>query len=84
MGMLTEREIDAITNRFYSYFCGIDLSEAVSGILFVCSDSRNEEVKGFGCKYSIYILVNEDVYKSSLKYALPRLIHLINPLDEMS
>lgn len=60
MARLTEREIDTITNEFYSCFCGINLSEAVSGISFVCSDSRNDEVRGFGCKYSIYVLVKED------------------------
>lgn len=59
MARLTEREIDTITNEFYSCFCGINLSEAVSDISFVCSDSRNEEVRGFGCKYSIYVLVKE-------------------------
>lgn len=60
MARLTKKEIDTITNEFYSCFCGINLSEAVSGISFVCSDSRNDEVKGFGCKYSIYVLVTED------------------------
>lgn len=60
MARLTEREIDTITNEFYSCFCGINLSEIVSGITFVCSDSRNDEVRGFGCKYSIYVLVKED------------------------
>ena len=59
MARLTEREIDTITNEFYSCFCGINLSEAVSDISFVCSESRNEEVRGFGCKYSIYVLVKE-------------------------
>ncbi len=61
MARLTEREINAITNDYYSCFCGINISETASGISFVCSDSRNDEVKGFGCKYSIYILVKEDV-----------------------
>lgn len=60
MARLTEREIETITNEFYSCFCGINLSETVSGITFVCSDSRNEEIRGFGCKYSIYVLVKED------------------------
>ncbi len=60
MARLTEREIDTITNEFYSCFCGINLSNAISGITFVCSDSRNEYVKGFDCKYSIYVLVKED------------------------
>lgn len=61
MAGLTEKELDRITNEFYSHFCGINISEAASGASFVCSASRNEEVRGFGCKYSIYVLVKEDV-----------------------
>ena len=61
MARLTAREIDTITNEFYSCFCGINLSEAESGMLFVCSDARNDEVRGFGCRYSIYALIKEDV-----------------------
>ena len=60
MARLTKNQIETITSEFYSCFCGINLSEAVSGVFFVCSDSRNDEVKGFGCKYSIYTLVKED------------------------
>ena len=59
MAKLTVKEIDTITNEFYSCFCGTNVSEA-SGISFVCTDSRNEEVRGLGCKYSIYVLVKED------------------------
>lgn len=62
MAGLTKNQIEIITSEFYSCFCGINLSEAVSGVFFVCSDSRNDEVKGFGCKYSIYTLVKEDAY----------------------
>ena len=65
MARLTEREIDAITNDFYSCFCGINLSEAVSGISFVCTDSRNEEVRGFGCKYSIFVLTKDNMCVAS-------------------
>lgn len=59
MAGLTKNQIDTITNDFYSCFCGINLSEAASGVSFVCSNSRNDEVRGFGCKYSIYVLVKE-------------------------
>lgn len=61
MAKLTEKQIDVITNGFYSCFCGINLSEVTSGITFVCSDSRNDEVRGFGCKYSIYVLVQDKI-----------------------
>ena len=60
MVRLKEKEIEAITNDFYSCFCGINLSKEIKGIKFVCSESRNEELRGFGCKYSIYILIKED------------------------
>ncbi len=61
MSRLTEKEISSITNAYYSCFCGINISETASGISFVCSNSRNDVLKGFGCKFSIYILVKEDV-----------------------
>lgn len=60
MPKLTLQQIDTITNEFYSCFCGINLSETNKGISFVCTESRNDEVRGFGCKYSIYILVKEN------------------------
>lgn len=81
MARLTKKEIDTITNEFYSCFCGINLSEAVSGISFVCSDSRNDEVKGFGCKYSIYVLVTEDACVVS--YA-PQYADFFKQLQEVS
>ncbi|MBE5817657.1 MAG: GNAT family N-acetyltransferase [Clostridiales bacterium] len=61
MSRLTESQIDMITDEFYSCFCGIKLSDTKDGVTFVCSESRNEEVKGFGCKYSVYVLVKDDV-----------------------
>lgn len=60
MAKLTSKQIDTITNEFYSCFCGINLLETKNGISFHCIDSRNDEVRGFGCKYSIYILLKED------------------------
>ena len=71
MPRLSEKEMDAITNNFYSCFCGIHLSEAASGISFVCFASRNDALKGFGCKYSIYVLVKEDacIVSYAPKYA---------------
>lgn len=61
MARLTEKETDAICDGYYSCFCGMNLSEATGGVSFICSDLRNEEVKGFGCKYTIYMLVKEDL-----------------------
>ena len=61
MAELSKKEIHAITNRFYSCFCGTDISEAESGVTFVCSESRNEELRGLGHRYTIYMLVKDDV-----------------------
>ena len=61
MSKLTNKEIDKITNEFYSRFCGTNISEAACGVTFVRSESRNEELRGLGCKYSIYVLVKDDV-----------------------
>lgn len=61
MGKLAQMEVDVITDQFYSHFCGINLSEASDGIHFVCSELRNEEVRGLGCRYSIYVLVKGKV-----------------------
>ena len=61
MSGLTNKEIDKITNEFYSRFCGTNISEAANGVTFVCSESRNEELRGLGCKYSVFALVKDDV-----------------------
>ena len=71
MSRLTKNEIDTITNEFYSHFCGINVSEAGGGISFVCADSRNDKIRGFGCKYSIYVLTKDDacIVSYAPKYA---------------
>ena len=81
MSGLTNKEIDTITNEFYSCFCGTDISEAASGVTFVCSESRNEELRGYGCKYSIYALVKNDV--CIVSYA-PRFADFFKKLQGMS
>ena len=54
------REIKKRTYDYYSCFCGTDVSDFKQGIRFVCTDERSNILKGFGCKYSIYILYKED------------------------
>lgn len=54
------REIKKITYDYYSCFCGVGVSNFEHGIQFVCTDERSRILKGFGCKYSIYILCKED------------------------
>ena len=50
------REIKKITNDYYSCVCGADVSNFEHGIQFICTDERSHILKGFGCKYSIYVL----------------------------
>ena len=54
------REIKKRTYDYYSCFCGVGVSNFKHGIQFVCTDERSRILKGFGCKYSIYILCKED------------------------
>lgn len=81
MAKLTKQEMNVITNDFYSCFCGIDLSKVNRGISLICDAARNEIVKGFGCKYTIYALVKEDVCVVS--YA-PQYIDFFNKLQGQS
>ena len=54
------REIKKITYEYYSCFCVADVSNFEHGIQFICTDERSNILKGFGCKYSIYVLCKED------------------------
>ena len=54
------REIKKRTYDYYSCFCGVGVSNFEHGIQFVCTDERSRILKGFGFKYSIYILCKED------------------------
>ncbi|MBE5782387.1 MAG: GNAT family N-acetyltransferase [Clostridiales bacterium] len=60
MPRLTEQQIAALTHEFYSCFVGTNVSEAPPGVSLVCTDARNEPMKGLGCKYSIYALVKDE------------------------
>ena len=53
-------EIKKRTYDYYSCFCGVGVSNFEYGIQFVCTDERSRILKGFGWKYSIYILCKED------------------------
>lgn len=57
-------DIDAmqnITAQFYSEFCCMDISKADRGIHFVCSPERDTELMGYGRKYTLYIMVKDDL-----------------------
>lgn len=50
-----------ITMQYYSRFCCTDLSKLEHGVYFVCSTERDSILKGYGCKYSFYILLKDDL-----------------------
>ena len=58
---LSKEDIYAVTERFYSHFCCTDLSETAHGVHFVCSEERDRELNGYGCKYPLYILRKGDL-----------------------
>ena len=53
---MNRKEIQDITLQYYSQFCGVDLAEVKSGLYFVCSAARDQMLKGYGCKYSLFLL----------------------------
>jgi len=75
---LSAKEIEAITNSYYSNFTGVNPLEVTKGIHFVPSEARNQQVKGFGCKYAVYILVKEDM--CIVSYA-PQYARFLNGLN---
>ncbi len=56
---LSRENIKNITESFYSKFCGTDISALSKGAYFVSSAERENEMRGLGCKYTIYILVKD-------------------------
>lgn len=54
--MLNIDEIEKRTVNFYSCFCGMDLTKARLGIQYVCSPQRDHILKGYGSRYTIFIL----------------------------
>lgn len=58
---LTSADIFNITTQYYSRFCCTDLSKLEPGVYCVCSAKRDELLKGYGCKYALYILQKEDL-----------------------
>lgn len=49
-------KIRQMTCDFYSCFCGTDITNQEHGIQYVCSEDRESVLKGYGCKYTIFIL----------------------------
>lgn len=57
--MMTEAQIRVTTNTYYAHFCGIDPSR-LTGVQLVCTEDRNEQLRGFGCRYTIFALVRNN------------------------
>lgn len=68
--MLTSQMIKNITQEYYSYFTGINLAELEAGNYFIPLPERNGIMKGYGCKYTVYLLEKGDslVISYSPKY----------------
>lgn len=60
MDRMEMSEIEKTTCDFYSCFCGTDISDAKRGVKLVCSEERDRVLKGYGCKYTIFILLRGD------------------------
>lgn len=56
---MTSQMIHDTTVEFYSKFCCIHLSQMEKQNWFVCSEERGEVLKGYGCRYTVYILVKD-------------------------
>lgn len=55
-----ETYIEKKTCDFYSCFCGTDISTAKHGIQFICSEERDLVLKGYGRRYTIFMLLRGD------------------------
>lgn len=58
---LTRANILNVTTQYYSRLCCTDLSKLERGVYFVCSAERDKLLKGYGCKYALYILRKADL-----------------------
>lgn len=53
---MTFEDVYEITERFYAHFCGEKPSRLGPGVHFIEDPRREQVLKGFGCKYPLYIL----------------------------
>ena len=59
--MLSEQQIANVTNAYYACFCGMNPDRVTGGVHLICSESRNERLRGFGCRYTVFALMRQDV-----------------------
>ncbi len=58
---LSRSGVDKITTQYYSHFCCTDLSKSEQGVYFICSAERDRILKGYGCKYALYVLLKDNL-----------------------
>lgn len=75
------KEIRDTTVRFYSCFVCTDISKLEDGTHFICSPERDKEVKGFGCKFGVYMLERENLFIAAYS---PKYAELFEQLKEKS
>ena len=78
---LDTKTIQDTTVQFYSRFCGVNLEELQPGTHFICSAERDKVLKGFGCKYTLFIFLKDGL--SVVSYA-PKYQNLIESLKKLS
>ncbi|NLB72310.1 MAG: GNAT family N-acetyltransferase [Chloroflexi bacterium] len=74
---MSSEEMFETTEAYYSHFCGMNISTTKPGIHFVPTSQRDLELKGYGCKITIFVLVKDDLCIVSFS---PKHQHLINDL----
>lgn len=58
---MTRQEIERTTVEYYSCFCGTDLSQLGAGTHLICTADRDRVLSGFGCKYTAYLFVRDEL-----------------------
>lgn len=59
--ILNSSDIHKRTIQYYSHFCCTDILKLEHGAYFLCSAERDRFLKGYGCKYTLYILLKDDL-----------------------
>lgn len=55
--LLDRKEVRARTIEYYSHFCCAEIDALSPGVHFICSLERDARLRGFGCRYGVYVLV---------------------------
>lgn len=74
---MRQQDVYNTTAQFYSCFCCTDISKLKSGIHFICSEEREQILKGYGCKYPFFIFKKENLLVVSYSPALVSFIEAL-------